>query len=91
MIRKLGLALAGVSIVALMSFGAAAQTLDALPFKKKLALAKAGDEDAQIAVAMAYASGNDVKVNKAEASKWYGRAADQGNADAQFKLANSLP
>jgi TPR repeat protein len=87
MIRRLGVAFAGLGIVALMSFGAAAQTLDALPFKKKLALAKAGDEEAQYAVGEALANGNDVKVNKAEASKWYGKAADQGNADAQFKLA----
>jgi TPR repeat protein len=87
MMRRTGLALAGLSIVALTSFGAAAQTLDTLPFKKKLALAKAGDEEAQVAVAAAYENGKDVKQNKVEASKWYGRAADQGNADAQFKLA----
>ncbi len=87
MMRRLGLALAGMSIVALTSLSAAAQTLDTLPFKKKLALAKAGDEEAQFAVAEALAAGKDVKVNKAEASKWYGKAADQGNADAQFKLA----
>ncbi|MGE0239827.1 MAG: tetratricopeptide repeat protein [Parvibaculaceae bacterium] len=87
MMRRLGLALAGLSVVALASVGADAQTLDTLPFKKKLALAKAGDEEAQVAVAAAYAAGKDVKVNKVEASKWYGKAADQGNADAQFKLA----
>jgi TPR repeat protein len=87
MMRKVGLALSALSFIALVSFGATAQTLDTLPFKKKLALAKAGDEEAQIAVATAYAEGKDVKVDKVEASKWYGKAADQGNADAQFKLA----
>jgi TPR repeat protein len=87
MMRRLSLALAGLSIVTLTSFSVAAQTLDALPFKKKLALAKAGDEEAQYAVAEALANGKDVKLNKVEASKWYGKAADQGNADAQFKLA----
>jgi TPR repeat protein len=85
--RRLGLALAGLGIVALTTLGAAAQTLDTLPFKKKLALAKAGDEEAQFAVGEALANGTDVKANKAEASKWYGKAADQGNAEAQFKLA----
>lgn len=87
MMRKMSLALAGLSILALTSVSAVAQTLDTLPFKKKLALAKAGDEEAQVAVASAYETGKDVKVNKAEASKWYGKAADQGNAEAQFKLA----
>lgn len=85
--RKFGLALAGISIAVMTSLSAAAQTLDTLPFNKKLALAKAGDEEAQVAVADAYESGKGAKLNKAEASKWYGRAADQGNADAQFKLA----
>ena len=85
--RRLGLALAGLSVIALTSVGALAQTLDTLPFNKKLALAKAGDEEAQIAVAGAYEKGKDVKQSKVEASKWYGKAADQGNSDAQFKLA----
>jgi TPR repeat protein len=31
-------------------------------------------------------TGKDVKVNKVEASKWYGKAADQGNSDAQLNL-----
>jgi TPR repeat protein len=87
MMRKVSFALAGLSILALTSLSAVAQTVDTLPFKKKLALAKAGDEEAQVAVASAYADGKDVKVNKVEASKWFGKAADQGNADAQFKLA----
>lgn len=85
--RRWSLALAGMSIAALACTSAFAQTLDTLPFNKKLALAKAGDEEAQVAVADAYESGKGAKLNKAEASKWYGRAADQGNASAQFKLA----
>jgi len=85
--RKFGLALAAVSFAVLMSLSAVAQTLDSLPFNKKLALAKAGDEEAQMAVADAYGSGKGVKLSKVEASKWYGKASDQGNAEAQFKLA----
>lgn len=84
--RKLGLALAGMSFAVFASL-AAAQTLDTLPFSKKLALAKAGDEEAQIAVAMAYEKGEGAKESKLEASKWYGKAADRGNADAQYRLA----
>ena len=91
MMRKLGLALAGMSIRRPDVLERRAQTLDTLPFNKKLALAKAGDEEAQIAVAPALRDGKDVKVNKVEASKWYGKAADQGNAEAQFKLATLLP
>lgn len=85
--RRWSLALAGMGIAAFASVSAFAQTLETLPFNKKLALAKAGDEEAQVAVGNAYESGKGAKLNKAEASKWYGRAADQGNAEAQFKLA----
>src|SRR4029079_16291211 len=85
--RRWSLALAGMSIAALTSMSAFAQTLDTLPFNKKLALAKAGDEEAQVAVGNAYESGKGANLNKAEASKWYGRAADQGNADGELNLA----
>jgi uncharacterized protein len=64
-----------------------AQTLEILPFAKKLKLAKAGDEDAQVAVANAYEAGTDTDVNKVEAAKWYRKAADQGNIEAMFRLA----
>ncbi len=87
MMRRWGLAFAGMSIAVLTSLSAFAQTLDTLPFNKKLALAKAGDEEAQVSVGNAYESGKGAKLDKAEASKWYGRAADQGNAEAQYKLA----
>ena len=87
MMRKFSVAFAGIGIAAMMSLSVAAQTLETLPFNKKLALAKAGDEEAQIAVANAYVSGKGTKLNKVEASRWYGRAADKGSADAQYKLA----
>ena len=64
-----------------------AQTLDVLPFEKKLKLAKAGDEDAQVAVGKAYEQGGDTGINRVEAAKWYGKAADQGNVEAMFRLA----
>lgn len=85
--RRLGVALAGMSFAVMASLSAFAQTLDTLPFSKKLALARAGDEEAQISVAQAYEKGEGVKESKLEASKWYGRAADQGNAEAQYRLA----
>lgn len=64
-----------------------AQTLDELSFGKKLKLAKVGDEDAQIAVARAYEVGKQVKRSKLEAAKWYRMAMEQGNVEAQFRLA----
>jgi TPR repeat protein len=35
-----------------------------------------------------YANGNGVPENDAEAIKWYRKAADQGDADAQYNLGN---
>jgi hypothetical protein len=70
-----------------MSAAGLAQSLDQLPFAKKLKLAKVGDEDAQVAVAMAYETGSDTKLDAAEAAKWYREAALQGNVEAQFRLA----
>jgi uncharacterized protein len=58
-----------------------------LPFEKRLKLAKVGDEEAQLAVAIAYEEGKDTSPNAIEAAKWYRQAALQGNADAQFRLA----
>ena len=74
---------------ALIALGGAAlgQSLDQLPFAKKLKLAKVGDEEAQIAVAMAYETGSDAPPDAAEAAKWYRQAALQGNVEAQFRLA----
>lgn len=69
------------------STGVEAQTLDALPFAKKLTLAKVGDEEAQLAVGMAYESGTDASLDMVEAAKWYRQAGLQGNIEAQFRLA----
>ena len=64
----------------------ASQTLDELSFSKKLKLAKVGDEDAQLAVAKAYETGNKVKRSRLEAAKWYRMAMEQGSIEAQFRL-----
>jgi len=66
---------------------AAAETLNDLPFAKKLKLAKVGDEDAQMAVASAYEQGSEAKLDVAEAAKWYRKAAILGNVEAEFRLA----
>jgi len=64
-----------------------AQSLEELSFPKKLKLAKVGDEDAQMAVAKHYEVGNKVKRSRLEAAKWYRLAMDQGNVEAQYRLA----
>jgi len=61
-------------------------TLAALPFSKKLQLAKAGDEEAQLAAAVAYDTGDGVRKSPAKAARWYRLAAQRGNAQAQFRL-----
>ncbi len=82
---------AALSVALLLAFGgqvlAAGQGLDALPFDKKLQLAKVGDPDARMAVAEAYEKGDGVTLSAADAAKWYREAALSGNMEAQFRLA----
>ena len=63
------------------------QKVLALPFAKKLQLAKAGDAEAKMAVAEAFELGQGTKVSAVDAAKWYREAALAGNLDAQFRLA----
>ncbi|MBI3356567.1 MAG: sel1 repeat family protein, partial [Nitrospirae bacterium] len=51
--------------------------------------AEKGNVEAQFALAQAYDRGRDVPKDKAEAVRWYQRAADQGDAFAQFALGNN--
>jgi TPR repeat protein len=68
----------------------AQSVLDGLSFEKKLTLAKAGDEEAQIAVAEAYLAGTEAKASRIEAAKWFRAAAQQGNPEGEFRLARLL-
>jgi TPR repeat protein len=77
----------GLAIASLAPDVSLAQSLEELSFPKKLKLAKVGDEDAQMAVARHYELGNKVKRSRLEAAKWYRMAMDQGNLEAQFRLA----
>jgi formylglycine-generating enzyme required for sulfatase activity len=54
--------------------------------KALLLLARQGDAKAQHDLAIAYATGEGVAQDSAEAVKWYREAAEQGNAKAQFDL-----
>ncbi|MFO0993700.1 MAG: hypothetical protein U1E67_17400 [Hyphomicrobiales bacterium] len=89
--RKFGHRLAlGLSLAVACASVAAGQTLEKLPFEKRLKLASVGDEDAQLSVGVAYETGDKAKTSKTEAAKWYRLAADQGNIEAKFRLARLL-
>ncbi len=77
----------GFAAVLVLSSPVFAEALVDLPFSKKLKLAKVGDEDAQMAVAVAFEQGSDTKLDIAEAAKWYRKAALLGNIEAEFRLA----
>jgi S1-C subfamily serine protease len=62
----------------------AASTSELSALKTK---AEAGDAEAQFAVAVMYDLGIEVPKNYAESGKWYLKAANQGLAEAEFKLA----
>lgn len=51
-------------------------------------LAEAGHAGAQLRLAQLYYHGHGVRESDAEARRWFERAARQGNAEAQFQLAN---
>jgi uncharacterized protein len=62
--------------------------MQGLSFIKRLRLAKAGDDVAQLSVAVDYENGsNDARRDVVEAAKWYRQAALAGNMQAQFLLA----
>jgi uncharacterized protein len=65
--------------------------LQGLSFIKRLRLARAGDDVAQLSVAQDYERGsNDARQDVVEAAKWYRQAALSGNMEAQFLLAKLL-
>lgn len=51
-----------------------------------LRMAEAGDMESQHALAVSYATGDDVAIDLQQARYWYLQAAEQGNADAAFNL-----
>ena len=90
-LKGLATALLGLAVLMPLVFStqvfAQDQALVALSFSKKLALARAGDNAAKLAVGEAYEQGLGVHVNTAEAAKWYRQAALAGVLDAQYRLA----
>ena len=45
-----------------------------------------GDAESQYQLALCYRNGEGVEQSNEEAAKWYRKAADQGNSDAQEAL-----
>jgi TPR repeat protein len=69
----------------------AASTVEGLSLDKKLKLAKAGDQEAQISLGYDYEFGaNTASKNAIEALRWYREAALTGNVEAQYRLAKLL-
>jgi uncharacterized protein len=73
----------------------AAQTtateLSNLSFIKKLRLARSGDINAQLSVAIDYEGGlNQARRDPVQAARWYREAALQGNLEALYRLSKML-
>jgi uncharacterized protein len=73
------------------SIAMAAGTVEGLSFSKKLKLARAGDQEAQISLGYDYEFGtNTARRDAVEALRWYREAALAGNVEAQYRLAKLL-
>ncbi len=58
------------------------------PLKDLIANAEKGDAASQFALGDCYYYGNGVEINHSEAAKWYRKAAEQGEINAQLKLGD---
>ena len=75
-----------VVLVAVATVPVTAAQAESRELKKLTVAAEKGDADAQNSLATAYAAGEGVQQDDAEAVKWFRRAAEQGYASAQFNL-----
>lgn len=85
------LALAAVSASASdLDAGIAAMNRKDYPaaFQLLAPLARSGNPAAQLRLGLLYYHGHGVRESDTEAKLWFERAARQGNAEAQFQLAN---
>ncbi len=62
----------------------------ATAFEEWRALARAGEVEAQVALAGLYIAGQGTRADAAEALRWYRLAAEQGDAVAQLNLGDLL-
>ncbi|MCA0432444.1 MAG: sel1 repeat family protein [Proteobacteria bacterium] len=89
LIRRL--ALSG-AMLAMLAVGASAQSipLEGLSFAKKIKLARAGDDTAQLAIGMHYEAGDQAEKDVQQAARWYREATLKGNIEAQYRLAKLI-
>ncbi|RCS24039.1 sel1 repeat family protein [Phyllobacterium salinisoli] len=72
------------------AFGAFQRGLYLTALNLALPRAEKGDAAAQVLAAEIYARGLGVPINQTEAARWYGRAADLGVIEAQFRYGAML-
>ena len=73
-------------MVALLSLCLAQAVLadDVSDFKETLQVAEQGNAKAQFYLGVMYANGQGVRQNEKQAEHWYRKAAEQGDASAQY-------
>ena len=59
-----------------------------MSFEEVFNAAKNGDQDAQVAMGYIFFKGDGTVQDRREAAKWFGLAADQGNAEALCNLGH---
>lgn len=64
--------------------------LEGLSFAKKMKLAKAGDDTAQLAIGIHYEQGIEAKKDAQQAARWYRESTLKGNIEAQYRLARLI-
>ncbi len=89
-LRLLANGLLAIALVLAVPAYAQSLPLEGLSFAKKMKLAKAGDEMAQLAVAMHFELGTETKKDAQQAARWYREATLKGNIEAQFRLARLI-
>jgi TPR repeat protein len=75
--------------VSVYSLSAGTSPEEVKAFGVLLSGAESGNSVAQFKVGLAYFNGDGVTPDSFEGAKWYRRAAEQGNVDAQANLANA--
>jgi uncharacterized protein len=86
-VRQLYVTFLAFSLVLQLPVSAQESPFEGMPVSKIHTLAKAGDDDAKMALGEAYERGRDVEASLLEAARWYREAALSGNLEAQYRLA----
>ncbi|MFT3672035.1 tetratricopeptide repeat protein [Aestuariivirga sp.] len=77
-------------LIAISAMAQDAMPLEGLSFAKKMKLAKAGDDTAQLAVGIHYELGIEAKKDAQQAARWYRESTLKGNIEAQYRLARLI-